>query len=250
VQEEDLVTPKAGKTDRGIMDMIQAEFGRLSGAGMTAGGGRDPAQDILGGDGLARTLESIAQVKQSYAGMIENILSGNQSALGSILGLFGELTGKGKKAGDATGQVFQMLQGQVFSTLGKYASQLGLLTGLSSKAFAALKSMNPFAAAAASVALLALGQALKRLSSHVGRSESPEDPFPAGGASAGGAGAGSGGEAGSGGQNRVVNIYINGLRSANPYEVDRALDRAGVDRELRNRFRELVRTGANPALAY
>ncbi len=49
---------------------------------------------------------------------------------------------------------------------------------------------------------------------------------------------------------QVVNVYINGIRSSNVYEVDRSLNRAGVDRELRNRIRELVRTGSNPIREY
>ncbi|HUU29384.1 MAG TPA: hypothetical protein VM123_16395 [archaeon] len=203
--------------------------------------------DLLSGDSGDKALQSIGRIQARYGEMVDMIISGNQSALSSISGLFQQLEARGWAAADSTGSRFARLQGDIFGGMGDYAARLGSLTGLASKAFAALSSMNPFAASAASVALLALGKALKSLASFSGSSGSTYS----GGYSTAGAYGSTGANQDSGAGNtwtgpQVVNVYINGLKSANPYEVDRTLNRAGVDRELRQRIRELVRTGSNP----
>lgn len=193
-----------------------------------------------GMQGFVEALDGIERVRSGYESLVESILGGNRSAAESVKALFVALTGGGRKAHEELAGSFEAMTGQIFAGMGDYAKRLGVLSGLAAKAFAALRSMNPFAAAAASVALIAIGQALKGLAGSVGK----------GGGSGGVAanGTGSAGSSSGGGISRPVNIYINGLRSAAPYAVERVLDRAGVDRDLRERFRELVRTGANPAL--
>jgi len=188
------------------------------------------------------------RVRADYDSLVESILSGNRKAGESIAQLFASLTGGGKQAKQSLAGVFEGMAGQIFESMGDYAKRLGVLTGLSAKAFAALRSMNPFAAAAASVGLIALGQALKSLAGSLGK----------GGGHSAGADTGSGysqtaatsAATSASPSAQPLNIYIGGLRGTGVYEVDRALNRAGVDRELRERFRELVRTGSNPALRY
>ena len=202
----------------------------------TATGARDDGKETAG----------IERVRADYDSLVESILSGNRKAGESIAQLFTSLTGGGKQAKQALAGVFEGMAGQIFESMGDYAKRLGVLTGLSAKAFAALRSMNPFAAAAASVGLIALGQALKSLAGSLGKG---------GGKQAGsGSGPGYAQAAATSAASSVspsaqpLNIYIGGLRGTGAYELDRALNRAGVDRELRERFRELVRTGSNPAV--
>ncbi|MCE5272031.1 hypothetical protein LLH00_12215 [bacterium] len=220
---------------------VQAPVAQTPAAGLSLGG-----QDA-GGLGAGGALAGIEQVREGYDSLVQSILGGNRSAGDSITQLFSSLTGGGKQAKQALAGVFEGMAGQIFSGMADYAKQLGVLTGLASTAFTALKSMNPFAAAAASIGLIALGAALKSLAGSLGKGGGYQNANTGGGYSQ----AASASASTVASASQPLSIYIGGLGSGvSSYEVERTLDRAGVDRELRERFRELVRTGANPALGY
>ena len=242
------------------LEVISSMLGGIFGGG-GLGGGRAGQEKISrregfgfpGGGVIEEILEGLERVEQRHREMIERISGGNRKALGGISGLFEQLAERLRSAAGVTGKVFEKLQGNLFSSLGAYATRLGFLTGLASKAFTALRTMNPFAAAAASMALLALGQALKRLASGAGGAAGVSPGSTAAAlqpASSGAAGSRSAVNSDTWRAPRVVNIYINGLKSGSSLEVDRTLGRAGIDRELRQRIQELVRTGANPVREY
>ncbi|MEA1997429.1 MAG: hypothetical protein U9N45_07305 [Gemmatimonadota bacterium] len=272
--------PQAAGTTGSIRDIVFSLLKIISGTGSSSGKPRSSAGSIsfpfssaslqAGGTenntdspfgGILDTSQggtfdmvsiSIKDIEERYLDMVGKIVSGNRTAQESVIRLFDELSRSGGTAATATGEHFARVQGEMFSAMGNYASQLGKLTGLASRAFFSLRSMNPFSASAAAAALQALGSALRRLASSVGTARGLSSP---GGYSSGwqqGAAATSG-TAGAGNTwrgPRTVNVYINGIKSSSPYEVDRALNRAGVDRELRARIRELARTGSNPLPAY
>jgi len=228
--------------DQAAAPVLQAPAAQPAGGRARLGSGPAGGQSAAGG-----ALAGIEQVREGYDSLVQSILGGNRSAGDSIAQLFGSLTGGGKQAKQALAGVFEGMAGQIFSGMADYAKQLGFLTGMSAKAFTALKSMNPWAAAAASIGLIALGTALKSLAGSLGKGS-------------GGSPSGSGGNysqsstvasSTAASSSQPLNIYIGGLGGGtSTYQVERTLDRAGVDRELRERFRELVRTGANPALGY
>jgi hypothetical protein len=162
-----------------------------------------------------------------------------------VSGLFGEIERRGESAAGVTGEKFISMIDRIGEGMGDYALRLGTLSGLAAKAFFALRAMNPFAASAASMALLSLGKMMGRLAFS----------FSALGGSSSGSSRQSSGANGQPSPEstwrgpQVVNVYISGLKASTPYEIDRSLNRAGVDRELRQRIRELIRTGANPVPA-
>lgn len=230
----------------GAMGFMRAQ--KVSLAGMSGRPGGNSGLPGIGGQGAGTETAGIERVRADYDSLVESILSGNRKAGESIAQLFASLTGGGKQAKQALAGVFEGMAGQIFASMGDYAKRLGVLTGLSAKAFAALRSMNPFAAAAASVGLIALGQALKSLAGSLGKGGGHSAGADAGGGYSQTAATSAATAAQPSAQ--PLNIYIGGLRGTGAYEVERALSRAGVDRELRERFRELVRTGSNPALRY
>jgi|GEM_PF-3762857 hypothetical protein len=192
-------------------------------------------------------LEHLKTIREMYDKMFEQIIGGNDKIMASFALMFRKMLEWATGSFDRIGQRSTILNKDLYGGLSSYAMNLGTVSGYASKAFAAFRTLNPFGAAAASFGLIALGQMLRSLSSGMG-----------GGAGWGGGSATRLATAGAGGSTaestwrgpQVVNVYIDGIRSANVYEVDRSLDRAGVDRELRNRIRELVRTGSNPIREY
>ncbi len=192
-------------------------------------------------------LEHLKTIREMYDKMFEQIIGGNDKIMASFDLMFRKMLEWGTGSFDKIGKRSSILNKDLYGGLSSYAMHLGTVSGYASRAFAAFRTLNPFGAAAASFGLIALGQMLRSLSSGMG-----------GGAGWGGGSATRLATAGAGGSTaestwrgpQVVNVYIDGIRSANVYEVDRSLDRAGVDRELRNRIRELVRTGSNPIREY
>jgi len=235
-----------------ILDIILNKTGTFSGIGGLLGGlfgGGRPGSPLGGfrdnflgeGGGFIGTKEQIEQTGQAYSGMIESMIAGNEEAAGSITELFEQLAGSGEEAAMLTGGAFENVGGQIFDLMGNYTTKLGTLSLLSSKAFMALRSMNPWAAAAAGVALMALGQAMRGLAASVGS---------AGGRSVSSAGTGGGAAAGQettarqGPVPQIIIIDPGGRKLAGSNDLDRTLDRAGVDRSLRGRILELVRSGS------
>lgn len=192
-------------------------------------------------------LEHLKTIREMYDKMFEQIIGGNDKIMASFDLMFRKMLEWATGSFDKIGKRSSILNKDLYGGLSSYAMNLGTVSGYASRAFAAFRTLNPFGAAAASFGLIALGQMLRSLSSGIG-----------GGAGWGGGSATRLATAGAGGSTaestwrgpQVVNVYIDGIRSANVYEVDRSLDRAGVDRELRNRIRELVRTGSNPIREY
>ena len=192
-------------------------------------------------------LEHLKTIREMYDKMFEQIIGGNDKIMASFDLMFRKMLEWATGSFDKIGQRSSILNKDLYGGLSSYAMHLGTVSGYASKAFAAFRTLNPFGAAAASFGLIALGQMLRSLSSGMG-----------GGAGWGGGSGTRLATAGAGGSTaestwrgpQVVNVYIDGIRSANVYQVDRSLDRAGVDRELRNRIRELVRTGSNPIREY
>ncbi len=185
----------------------------------------------------------------SYEKMLRQIISGNDQIMSSWMKMCRKMLELATGSYDRIGQRYSIMHKDLYGGLADYTLHLGAVSGYVSKAFAAFRTMNPFAAAAASFGLIALGQMLRSLS--FGRGGSA--PSGTGGRSSmklAAAGAGGVSAESSWRGPQVVNVYINGIRSSNVYEVDRGLNRAGVDRELRNRIRELVRTGSNPIREY
>ena len=194
-------------------------------------------------------LEFFKTIREMYDKMFEQIIGGNDRIMASFALMFRNILEQATGSYDRIGQRYSIMQKDLYGGLADYALHLGAVSGFVSKAFAAFRTMNPFAAAAASFGLIALGQMLRSLSSGRGGSA----PSGTGGRSSmklATAGAGGVSAESSWRGPQVVNVYINGIRSSNVYEVDRGLNRAGVDRELRNRIRELVRTGSNPIREY
>ena len=179
--------------------------------GMSAAAG---SQNVADGLGFAGALAGIEQVRAGYGSLVESILGGNRAAAESVSALFGSLTGGGKKAQEELAGSFEAMAGQIFAGMGDYAKRLGLLSGLAAKAFAALQSMNPFAAAAASVALIAIGQALKSLARGVGKGGSGQSGV-SGSAYPGPATTATGAVAPG---SHPVNIYINGCAHPAPMQ--------------------------------
>lgn len=234
--------PRTKKPARALfeifLDILGGQLRMPAGVSSPEGG----LAGLFSGGFADRAVDCIKKVESSYSGMVEKIVSGNQRALESVSGLFGELERGGDSAAGVTGEKFISMIDRIGEGMGDYALRLGTLSGLAAKAFFALRTMNPFAASAASMALLSLGKMMGRLA------------FSFSGL--GGSSSGSSRQSyGANGQSspestwrgpQVVNVYISGLKASTPYEVDRSLNRAGVDRELRQRIRELIRTGANP----
>ncbi len=194
--------------------------------------------------GWEQALAGIERTARGYEELAGTITRANQQAAGSIERLFAGLESGGARAASTVGGGFERMWGGLYAGLGGYAQRLGQLSTLSAGAFGALAAMNPLGAAAAGGTLQSLGAVLLRLTSG----------FSLLTQAAGGLAGGSGTTASSAALSRpetaavptVVNVYLEGRRSSGGYEVDRALSRAGVDRELRQRLRELARTGASP----
>jgi hypothetical protein len=195
-------------------------------------GGEDYFTDFLDGIGLAG---------ERYGEMIGNIVSGNREASDSLAGMFEALAGRGEQASSLNGKIIDTMRGQLFDMAGEYATRLGNLTLLSSKAFAALRSMNPLAATTAGVALMALGQVLGSLAGSVGTGSPRVGGTPS---VAGDAGTGNDSVEGARPQTQIVIIDSNGRKTPGGGDLDRALDRAGLDRSLRGQIQELIRSGS------
>ena len=194
-------------------------------------------------------LESFKTIREMYDKLFGQIIGGNDEIMASFASMFRKILEQATGSFDRIGRRSTVLCKDLYSGLADYTVNLGAVSGYASRAFAAFRTLNPFGAAAASFGLMALGQMLRSLSSG---GAAPALSGSGGGSSARLATADAGGISAestwSGPQ--VVNVYIDGMRSGSVYEVDRSLDRAGLDRELRNRIRELVRTGSNPTRTY
>ncbi|MBN2289443.1 MAG: hypothetical protein JXQ83_08940 [Candidatus Glassbacteria bacterium] len=206
--------------------------------GTERGGQAGGALDILSGGngGLSGFLDWIGQAEERYLEMVESITAGNREASDSIAEMFEGLVSGGDEAAARTVEGFGKMREGLFQGLADYASKLGVLAGLAAKVFLALRSLNPAAALAASLGLKHLAQAMRSIGGGPG----------AGGYS--GQAAGSTAEAAETGAGKrpmtqVIIIDSGGRRVADSSDLDRAFDRAGVDRALRGQIRELVRSG-------
>ena len=143
-------------------------FGRGNGGGSFAdGNGGELLGGSFGGD-FSGILEGIDQTRDRYQEMIGSIVEGNREAAGSITGMFGQLVAGSEEACVLTGESFEMMGNRIFDMAGEYAARLGKLSILSSKVFTALRSMNPWVAAAAGIALMVLGKKMRGLAGSVG----------------------------------------------------------------------------------
>ena len=190
-------------------------------------------------------LNGLAEIERRYQEMRNRVSAGNAELLTGFLRTFEQLKSGGREAFGSLGERFESLTATLNGNLSDYALNLGAVSGIASKAFTAFRTLNPFAAAFAAVGLSALGQMLRRLSSGgSGTSGASSGSFSLGTGSSASTDTNAGNDSWRGPQ--VVNVYIDGLRNSSPQELDRTLGRAGVDRELRQRIRELVRSGSNP----
>ncbi|MFH1070322.1 MAG: hypothetical protein V1794_11945 [Candidatus Glassbacteria bacterium] len=222
--------------------------GRLSGRSL-AGllGGENPAYrparlDLFGGSDLGQAAtSSFDRIEKRYRDWLETARGGNLELFGSFARLFEMIAERSGRAFEAAGGGFAIMQEKLYPGLAEYAGGLSALTGAAGRAFQALRAMNPIAAMIASSALSLLGSFFNRRQAAAAPASSVMAYAGSGTASVGASAAG--GWTGP----QVVNVYIDGIRVGGEYEMDRTLGRAGVDRQLRDRIRELVRTGANPA---
>jgi len=197
------------------------------------------------------SLEFFRSIRETYDQMLERIMSGNDKIMASFASMFRKILEQATGSFDRIGNSSTILCKDLYRGLADYTMHLGAVSGYASKAFAAFRTLNPFGAAAASFGLIALGQMLRSLSSGLGGSaRSGTVGSGVRLATAGDGGVSAESSSSTRGGPQVVNVYIDGIRGGSVYQVDRNLDRAGVDRELRNRIRELVRTGSNPAREY
>ncbi len=194
--------------------------------------------------GFIGIVEEIDQTEQRYREMIETIIGGNKEASDSIAGMFDQLVGGGEEAAALTGEAFETMGGQIYDLVGEYATKLGTLSLLSSKVFAALRSMNPWVASAAGVALIALGQAMRSLAGSVGTGRIGGPEASSVGTGSGTPAAGSEPVGSERPRTQIIIIDSSGRKLAGSYDLDRTFDRAGIDRGLRRQIRELVRSGS------
>ena len=245
----------------GVLKSLQQAAERLAGTGVLRAtpaarttfpvpgsipsGQADPGPAVLSIRANADFLNGLAEIERRYQEMRNRVSAGNAELLAGFLRTFEQLKSGGREAFESLSERFESLTGTLNNNLGDYASNLGAVSGFASKAFTAFRALNPFAAAFAAVGLSALGQMLRRLSSGgSGKSGASSGSFSLGTGSSASTGTNAGNDSWRGPQ--VVNVYIDGLRNSSPQELDRSLGRAGVDRELRQRIRELVRSGSNP----
>ena len=99
---------------------------------------------------------------------IDSIIGKNGDLLGSFEESLGGIEGLGGQVADTLAGSFSDMGTTLIKSSLDYFAKLGGLTGLSAKAFASLKSMNPWTAMAAGAALMTISSQLKRLSSSVG----------------------------------------------------------------------------------
>ena len=200
-----------------------------------SGGNQNNGQNYI-----QQMLEGIAKVETRHKRMIEGMLGGNRDLTSQTKELFARMTGQFGKMFGVTNKRHQKLIGSVLGGLSNYVSTLSSVSSAVSKAFSAFGSLNPFAALAASIVL---SQLSSRLGGQAGSGGFPGGSISGGSIAAGGsvsaAGSGAGGEA----LPQVIIIHTNG-----EVDLDRALDRAGLDRTLRQRIYELQRTGGSLGL--
>lgn len=205
----------------------------------------NPGPAVLPIRANADFLNGLAEIERRYQEMRNRVRAGNAELLSGFIRTFEQVKSGGREAFNSLGERFEALSGTLNDSLGDYAVNLGAVSGFASKAFTAFRTLNPFAAAFAAAGLGALGQMLRRLSTGGGgKGGTSSGSFSLGTSSSASPSTNAGNDSWRGPQ--VVNVYIDGLRNSSPQELDRTLGRAGVDRELRQRIRELVRTGSNP----
>ncbi|MEA2064392.1 MAG: hypothetical protein U9P14_11880, partial [Gemmatimonadota bacterium] len=219
-------------------NLLGGIFGGGQGGGIfdnLAGGLPEANCGLFNGSGLC---DRIGKTRDCYGGMIGDILDGNETATGSIRDMLDVLMNEGDQSCVFFSESYKKMGRSMFDVMGNYSNMLGSLMALAAKAFAALKSMNPWAAAAAAAALAAFQRKMGKLANSVGAGSVPS-------AAAAGAGAPASEQA-AGPQTaiKVVIIDSNGPRSGSTQDVDRVLARADVDRRLRAQIQELTRTGS------
>ncbi len=221
-------------------------FGQTGGGSFVADNGGYVPKGMLGGsfgENFSEILEGIDQTREHYQEMIGGIVEGNREAAGSITGMFGKLVTGSEEACALTGESFEMMGNRIFDLMGEYAARLGKLSILSSKVFTALRSMNPWVAAAAGVALMVLGKRMRGLAGSVGTG-STEGGSAGTAVSGGGTATGREADGPKMPRTQIIIIDSGGRRIAGSSDLDRTLDRAGIDRSLRNQIREMVRSGS------
>ncbi|HLA40149.1 MAG TPA: hypothetical protein VJ417_09135 [Candidatus Glassbacteria bacterium] len=189
-------------------------------------------------------LSSLDQLMKRYDQWLTLARGGNRELFDSFSRLFGMIAEQSNRAYETAGKGFAGMQEKMYAGLAEYAGSLSSLTGAAGRAFLALRAMNPVAAMLASSALSLIGSFFNRRSASAAPASSVL-AYANGGPAAAGTGGGSNWTG-----PQVVNVYIDGIKTGGDSEVDRTLGRAGVDRQLRDRIRELVRSGANPVRQY
>ena len=166
---------------------------------------------------------------------IDGILDKNSDLFASFEETFGGVEELGGMLADGLSGSFADMGLTLLTTSLDYFGKLGFLTGLSAKAFASLKSMNPWTAMAAGAALMTISSQLKRLSSSVGSGSTPSVT--------GGSALSSMEQSKQEQQKPATDIKVvivdgNGSRRGSQNDVDRVLGRADIDRALREQLYE------------